>query len=101
MTVPLFRSRSPWRSAVALLALAMLLLAAVHGHAAPERECGAAEPGSHCEVCDAFLGGSTPAPAPQPASPERLHAADTVAPQAPVLAERRERGGSRAPPTGV
>lgn len=100
MTVPPFPSRSSWRSAVALMALAMLLLAAIHGHASPEREreCGSAEPGLHCEVCDAFLGGSPPAPAPQPASPERLQAADLVAPVAPVLTERRERGGSRAPP---
>lgn len=100
MTVPPFRSRSPWRSAVALLALVVLLLAAMHGHAAPEPECGSEGVGLHCGVCDAFLGGSTPCPAPQLAPPERLRTADAAVPPAPVLAERRERGGSRAPPAG-
>lgn len=101
MTVPPFRSHSPWRSAVALLALAMLLLVAMHGHAPPEPECGSEGVGLHCGVCDAFLGGATPGPAPQVAPPQRLRAAVAAVPASPVLAERRERGGSRAPPAAA
>lgn len=83
---------------MAFLAVAALLLAAMHGHVGAERDCDSTAPTAHCAVCDALLGGAPPAPAPMVAHAERVHPAEPATPERPVLPERREPSGSRAPP---